>query len=98
MSCQYFHCCILSECNWLSFIPLGQPCVTIKNLLEALLQSKSSFLWNVSDVVGPHQTTHTKSKVKVAVLISGTGELLALLHMTKTISAMGNFDFAMMQV
>ncbi|XP_066477392.1 trifunctional purine biosynthetic protein adenosine-3-like [Tiliqua scincoides] len=62
----------------------GQPRVAIKNLLGALLQSKSSFLWNVSDVVGPLQTTHTKSKVKVAVLISGTGTSLAsLLTYTK---------------
>ncbi|KAJ6662432.1 hypothetical protein lerEdw1_011845 [Lerista edwardsae] len=68
----------------LSLIPLGHPRVAIKNLLEALLQSKSPFLWNISDAVSPLQTTHTKSKVKVAVLISGTGtSLAALLTYTK---------------
>lgn len=77
----------------LSLIPLGHPRVAIKNLLGRLLQSKSPFLRNVSDAVTPLQTTHSKSKVKVAVLISGTGERTVF---TKAITAMKFSASAMM--
>ncbi|XP_053242599.1 trifunctional purine biosynthetic protein adenosine-3-like [Podarcis raffonei] len=58
--------------------------VVIKNLLEALLQNKYPFMKNLSNVDSQIQTTCRKSKVKVAVLISGMGtSLTALLGYAK---------------
>ncbi|XP_042316347.1 trifunctional purine biosynthetic protein adenosine-3-like [Sceloporus undulatus] len=50
----------------------GYPQVEIKNLLEVLLQTKHLYLNSVSAVDGQPQNMQRKSKVKVAVLISGT--------------------------
>ncbi|XP_053164894.1 trifunctional purine biosynthetic protein adenosine-3-like [Hemicordylus capensis] len=57
----------------------GSPLVEIKNLHEALLQNKSPFLQNVSEVDCLIQTPRAKRKVNVAVLISGAGTSLAAL-------------------
>uniref|UniRef100_A0A670XXR9 ATP-grasp domain-containing protein n=1 Tax=Pseudonaja textilis TaxID=8673 RepID=A0A670XXR9_PSETE len=57
----------------------GYPQVEIKNLSEALLQNKWPFLKDVSNADNPPHTIHRKHKVKVAVLISGTGTSLSAL-------------------
>ncbi|KAM6448359.1 trifunctional purine biosynthetic protein adenosine-3-like isoform 1-T2 [Liasis olivaceus] len=57
----------------------GYPHVEIKNLSEVLLQNKWPFLKDVSNADSQLQTTHRKHKVKVAVLISGTGTSLSAL-------------------
>ncbi|XP_026519717.1 trifunctional purine biosynthetic protein adenosine-3-like [Notechis scutatus] len=57
----------------------GYPQVEIKNLSEALLQNKWPFLKDVSNADNPPPTIHRKHKVKVAVLISGTGTSLSAL-------------------
>ncbi|XP_054830238.1 trifunctional purine biosynthetic protein adenosine-3-like [Eublepharis macularius] len=50
----------------------GYPHVEIRNLLEVLLQNRSPFPQSVSDGDSLFQAIHTKRKVKVAVLLSGT--------------------------
>ncbi|KAG8136556.1 hypothetical protein E2320_005127 [Naja naja] len=57
----------------------GYPQVEIKNLSEVLLQNKWPFLKDVSNADNPPHTIHRKHKVKVAVLISGTGTSLSAL-------------------
>ncbi|XP_060626376.2 trifunctional purine biosynthetic protein adenosine-3-like [Anolis sagrei] len=62
----------------------GYPQVEIRNLFEVLLQSKHHYPMSISAVEGQFQNMHRKSKVKVAVLISGTGtSLTALLSYAK---------------
>ncbi|KAH0624859.1 hypothetical protein JD844_032722 [Phrynosoma platyrhinos] len=55
------------------------PQVEIKNLFAVLLQNKHLYLKSVSAVDGQLQNMQRTSKVKVAVLISGTGTSLAAL-------------------
>nr|XP_008105770.1 PREDICTED: trifunctional purine biosynthetic protein adenosine-3 [Anolis carolinensis] len=50
----------------------GYPQVEIRNLFEVLLQNKHLYPKSISAVDGQLQSMHRKSKVKVAVLISGT--------------------------
>ncbi|XP_062983645.1 trifunctional purine biosynthetic protein adenosine-3-like [Elgaria multicarinata webbii] len=57
----------------------GYPHVEVKNLFEVLLQNRYPFLKNISNGDGQLQTLRIKNKVKVAVLISGTGTSLAAL-------------------
>uniref|UniRef100_A0A803SLF4 phosphoribosylformylglycinamidine cyclo-ligase n=1 Tax=Anolis carolinensis TaxID=28377 RepID=A0A803SLF4_ANOCA len=62
----------------------GYPQVEIRNLFEVLLQNKHLYPKSISAVDGQLQSMHRKSKVKVAVLISGTGtSLTALLSYAK---------------
>ncbi|ETE73170.1 Bifunctional purine biosynthetic protein purD [Ophiophagus hannah] len=57
----------------------GYPQVEIKNLSEVLLKNKWPFLKDVSNADNPPHTIHRKHKVKIAVLISGTGTSLSAL-------------------
>ncbi|XP_058042270.1 trifunctional purine biosynthetic protein adenosine-3-like [Ahaetulla prasina] len=57
----------------------GYPQVEIKNLSEVLLQNKWPFLKDVSNTDNQPHIIHRKHKVKVAVLISGTGTSLSAL-------------------
>ncbi|KAL7983578.1 hypothetical protein Chor_000454 [Crotalus horridus] len=54
----------------------GYPQVEIKNLSEVLLKNKWPFLKDVSNADNQPQIIHRKHKVKVAILISGTGKML----------------------
>uniref|UniRef100_A0A8C3TH84 Trifunctional purine biosynthetic protein adenosine-3 n=1 Tax=Chelydra serpentina TaxID=8475 RepID=A0A8C3TH84_CHESE len=57
----------------------GSSHVKVKNLLKALQLNRSQFLQNAADVDSHLHVEPQKSKVKVAVLISGTGTNLAAL-------------------
>ncbi|KAM9174155.1 trifunctional purine biosynthetic protein adenosine-3-like [Pangshura tecta] len=57
----------------------GSSHVKVKNLLKALQLNRSQFLQNAADMDSHLHVEPPKSKVKVAVLISGTGTNLAAL-------------------